>query len=110
MKSRRQVLRVVAGAAVLPVLPSNAVSYSPKVLHADEMRLLSVLVDLIIPRTNTPGANDAGVPVWIDEALSADVALRSRFRNGLNWLNAEARNRFRVPFTGLSEHDQASLL
>jgi gluconate 2-dehydrogenase gamma chain len=110
MKSRRQVLRVVAGATVLPVLPSSAASYSPKVLHADEMRLLSVLVDLIIPRTNTPGANDAGVPVWIDEALSADVALRSRFRNGLDWLNAEARNQFQVPFTELSEHNQASLL
>jgi len=111
MKSRRQVLQAVAGAAVLPVLPLSAAQvYSPKALNACEMRLLSVLVDLIIPRTDTPGATDAGVPVWIDDALSSDAPVLARCRSGLTWLDAEARTRFHAPFIELSEHDQTALL
>jgi hypothetical protein len=111
MKSRRQVLRAVAGATVLPVLSVSAAPNSgPKVLHSDEMRLLSALVDLIIPRTDTPSATDAGVPAWLDEAFSADVQLLARFRAGLRSLDTEARSRFRAPFGELSEHDQTIIL
>jgi hypothetical protein len=111
MKSRRQVLRAVVGAAVVPVLSLNAApSRGPKVLHSDEMRLVSVLVDLIIPRTDTPSATDSGVPAWLDEAFSANIELLARFRAGLRSLDTEARSRFRAPFAKLSEHDQTIIL
>jgi len=58
-------------------------AYTTRVLSAEEMQKLARLVDLIIPRTDTPGATDAHVPEFIDRKLSGDAALRERFLDGL---------------------------
>lgn len=42
-----------------------------------------MLVDLIIPHTDTPGATDAHVPEFIDRKLSLDSELKERFLAGL---------------------------
>lgn len=60
-----------------------AAAYTTKVLSVDEMKKLAALVDLIIPRTDTPGASDAHVPEFIDRKLSLDAALKERFLDGL---------------------------
>ena len=39
-------------------------------LSADEMRTVTAMADQIIPRTDTPGAVDAGVPAFIDKMLT----------------------------------------
>ena len=57
--------------------------YTPKVFSPDEMKHVAALVDLIIPRTDTPGASDAHVPEFIDRKLSLDTALREKFMAGL---------------------------
>lgn len=65
--------------------------YKPKFFTALEYAALTKLVDLIIPRTDTPGASDAGVPRIIDSGVRPQV--RQAWRSGL------------APYKGLSEAD-----
>jgi hypothetical protein len=68
--------------------PATAPAYKPKTLTPGEMDLVARLSDLIIPRTDTPGASDAGVPEFIDRRLSASASLTTAFRRGLALLDA----------------------
>lgn len=82
MPSRRDALRVLAATAALPALP-RAQSLEPKFFSKDEFAVLSVLCDLMIPRTSTPGAADAGVPLMIDEDMAEDTADGKILREGI---------------------------
>ena len=62
---------------------SAPVAYTTRVFSPDELKRVATLVDLIIPRTDTPGASDAHVPEFIDRKLSLDAALKERFLTGL---------------------------
>ena len=80
---RREVLRLLAGSAaslaLAPLTPSERLALGSK-LHADtraggaldpaQRALVSDLVETILPRTDTPGALDAGVPEFIDRMLA----------------------------------------
>jgi hypothetical protein len=90
--TRREALVIIAGAAKAHAQHRHAdeaatpsakdAPYKPKTLTASEMELVAKLSDLMIPRTETPGASDAGVPEYIDRHLehSPDTAI---FRRGL---------------------------
>jgi Gluconate 2-dehydrogenase subunit 3 len=86
--TRRDLLLTIA--AAVPVAAqhehpdtSAAVAYTTRVFSAEEMKRVATLVDLIIPRTDTPGASDAHVPEFIDRKLSLDDSLKERFLAGL---------------------------
>ncbi len=66
--------------------------WTPEVLTMDQVELLEALVDVIVPATDTPGAREAGVVVFIDTVLSS-------------WLDPEDRDRF---LAGLAEIDTAA--
>jgi hypothetical protein len=89
VSTRRDLLKSIAAAAtVSPAAaqhehPEVATSYTLKVFSPDEMKQVSRLVDLIIPRTDTPGASDAHVPEFIDRKLSLNAELKDRFLAGL---------------------------
>ncbi len=70
--------------------------YKPKFFTAAEYAALTELVDLIIPRTDTPGASDAGVPRIIDSGVRPQS--RQAWRSGL------------ALYRGLSEADQLARL
>jgi hypothetical protein len=96
-RSRRQLIQATAAsAAAFPILkaqqtphphaaPSSsaAAAYKPKWATADEMKLIGELADLIIPRTDTPGASDARVQEFIDSALAHDPKRQAMFREGM---------------------------
>jgi hypothetical protein len=80
-------------------------------LDLDQARLLSQLCDLILPRTATPGALDAGVPEWIDLALSVDEPEEQlAFLGGLDWIDRRANDISSRPFLELPEEEQIALL
>ncbi len=61
------------------------------------------MTELIIPRTRTPGAIDAGVPEFIDRACSRSSELGARLREGLGQLASKG-------FAGMDESKRAALL
>src|SRR5260370_2595748 len=81
-KSRRTVLKTVAGASLLPILPA-AERYKWKVVKPDERKSLMELIDVIIPRTDTPGASDVKVHEYIDFQLANNPARAKLFHEGL---------------------------
>ena len=82
--------------------------YKAKFFTAAEFETLADLVDLIIPRTDTPGAKDAGVHRIIDSGVKP--ADRKAWRDGLRWLEAEARGRHAGRFLTLAGAQKVALL
>lgn len=82
----------------------------PGLLAAPELDCLKALVDTIIPRTDTPGASDAGVPAAIDRRLAANPELAERFRAGLKALDADAHSRFGSAFSSATPRQQIEIL
>lgn len=60
--------------------------YEPKALSEGQFKILTTLVDMIIPATDTPGAIDVGVDRMIDEVLSENDNARVEFLSGLSQL------------------------
>jgi hypothetical protein len=64
-----------AALAFLQTSPAQAqggvVVTAPKFLTAAEWALVAEIAEIMIPKTDTSGARDAGVPMFIDSALAA---------------------------------------
>lgn len=121
--SRRRVLGAGAGAAAAAALPSvlsrsaavhaAAVdpSWTPRFFTPEQGQTVATLCDLILPRTRTPSATDAGVHEYIDEALSvADGDEQLEFLGGLAWLEQRASKTHGSGFGALSKDQQVELL
>jgi hypothetical protein len=122
--NRREVLQRVAalmgGAisapAVFAVLNGYAKEagpdWKPAVLGEEGLAIVSRIVDIMIPRTDTPGALDVGVPAFIDGMLkdiySQDA--RDRFMQGLRDFDAAAREAQHKPFVKLPLQEQKALV
>jgi gluconate 2-dehydrogenase gamma chain len=87
------------------VLPS-----APQFFKGADWETVRRIADLIIPRTETPGALDAGAPLYIDLVVSRDAAQQETFRSGLDWLASETSRRFHRIFTELSQDQQLEIL
>ena len=106
--------------AVAPASPDNeftpsrfhpiAAGTSPKAFTAKQFAVLTVLVDMIIPRTNTSGASDAGVHWYIDTIAAAKPDVRAKLGQGLDWLDEESNRRFSSGFAQANESDRSHLL
>ncbi|HEV2178049.1 MAG TPA: gluconate 2-dehydrogenase subunit 3 family protein [Terriglobia bacterium] len=96
---------------------------SPQAFTAAEFRKLAALVDTILPRTETAGAVDAGVPWFIDQVATVKPAVRETIKAGVLWLDQHvqqesqrsfaeadeaARNRVVTRISDLPESDQES--
>ena len=113
---RRHALKgivTIAGASIaLPGLTSLAgCSSAPPTLQA-HTELLTAIVDRIIPKTDTPGAVDAGVPQYIAEVFAQFFTQdqQSAFVDGLVDLDAAAQSELGQAFTSASAIQQDAAL
>jgi gluconate 2-dehydrogenase gamma chain len=84
--SASTVTALLSGCDVSPPSPE----WTPSALSREQVELLGVVVDRIIPPTDTPGARDVGVPAFIDLLLDrwAEPEERVRFLDGLDGLDS----------------------
>lgn len=75
--------------------------YRPKFFTKEEFETMAVLVDLVIPRTDTPGARDANAHRIIDGSVRP--AQRAAWRDGLRWIASQK-------FTSMSQEQQIAVL
>ena len=81
-------------------------------LTTRELNVLGSLTDAIIPRTDTPGARDAGVPQYI-EMILAEFTPSDRveiFRSQLHWISSWLERQDAPSLQDLADEKRNSLL
>jgi hypothetical protein len=82
------------------------------ILSASQRAVVSGVADVMIPRTDTPGALDVGVPAFIDLMLR-DVYIpadRERYLTGLAAFDAAARSQHGQTFVALEPTQRVALV
>jgi len=87
----------------------------PRVLTPEEKRTVTVLGDIIVPADEFgPAASAVGVPDFIDEWVSAPYEQQQKdgkmIREGLAWIDGEAKKRFGKGYADSAAADQTALL
>ena len=87
-------------------------AWAPVLLSAEQAALLPELVDVIIPRTDTPGAKDALVHVFVDLYVKDcyPAPQRAMFLDGFAALEAAARSQYGRAFAALTGAERLALL
>lgn len=86
------------------------INWKPVFFTEDQGILISQVADIIIPKTDTPGASEAGVPAFIDLMLK-DIYSdkdKTRFMDGLKTFEEGAVKAYGDPFIELSPEDQTA--
>lgn len=121
---RREALRrtallmggVVSAPAIMGVLQGckakPGLAWKPLFLNEDQASVVSDVAEIIIPRTDTPGAKDVGVPGFIDQMLKEVYSAedQKRFTEGLQAFNEEAKKAYGEDFAGLDDEDKAAFV
>lgn len=133
MQSRRDALRLFAiTPAALPALgltpqqdkevntqpghphsaPSAPVSATPQqtFFQPAEFQAIEAMTERIIPRSDTPGAKDAGVTHLIETSLASSPDLIGTYRSGIADLNAVSIRVYGSEFAALTDEQQVAVL
>ena len=82
-----------------------------KFFTPEQDELVTVLAELIIPETDTPGARAAKVNEQIDLVLIDETSeVQQDFLDGLRWIDTQSRGRFGLTFLEASAEQQTELL
>ena len=88
------------------------INWTPEFLTNDQGILISQLSEIIIPKTDTPGAKDVGVPGFIDQMLK-DVYSKEeqdRFITGLKEFDETAKTESGDNFVDMNSGDQVAFV
>lgn len=90
---------------------AGAAPWTPKVLSAHQNETVTTLCELIIPRTDTPGAREAQVNRFIDSVLQeAPPTDRTAFLKGLAWMDGRSKALFGKDVLSATAEEQTALL
>src|SRR5215472_1303432 len=122
--NRREALRLLATATALGLETPKAVAIlrdarallqtqpGRRTLSSDQNEIVTAIAEMIIPRTETPGASDADVPAFIDLIVTEwyNDEQRAHFRDGLADIDVRAHHEFTKNFVECSPAQQAEIL
>lgn len=92
-------------------LERDAKLFKEQFFNKHEMKTISVLADIIIPKDAQSGsASEAGVPDFIEFMAKDQPNLQTPLRGGLLWLDAQAKRRFEKTFTGCSDAQRIEIV
>jgi hypothetical protein len=121
---RRNVLKLLAGAAALPMLSRDVLAMfreayqelpattALKTLNPHQNATVTTIAEMIIPKTSTPGATDARVNEFIDLILTDWCATDEKaiFLDGLADVDVRSRKKFGSDFVDGTPQQQTELL
>ena len=121
---RREVLRILATGSLLQLAPANlfavlgearrliASQAALRTLNPHQYATVKTMAEMIIPRTDTPGAADVGVAEFIDLMLTEwyDEEEMRRFLAGLADMDSRSQARFAKDFVDGSSAEQSHTL
>ena len=121
---RREVLKksviAAAGIGALPNLfillescgPERLTNYQPVFLSIEQYDTVWQIAELILPRTDSPGANDVAVAPYIDLLYSEFFGEQDlkKYETGLNTFMKNCMARFGKSFVELDENSQITIL
>lgn len=118
--NRREALLLLAGTAAVPeslkamgrAVHARVRAGTLRTLTAHQNETVATIAELIIPKTDTPGARDAGVPAFIDVMLAdwADDEQRQMFTTGLANVDERSRSAYGKTFVTCTADQQAEIL
>ncbi len=105
--SASAIFGVMSGCKAEPVL-----DWTPSFFTTSEGSIIENMVECILPRTDTPGALDAGVHAFIDKMMADFYQEKEQlaFRKALKRVDEDAKKDFGKNFTALSDEQQKELL
>ena len=84
---------------------------SEKFFDDHEMKTISILADIIIPKDETSGsATDAGVPAFIEFIAKDMPDYQTPLRGGIKWLDIQTLKRFNSDFASCTPEQQIELV
>lgn len=88
----------------------QGIDWKPVFLDNDQASIVTDVAEIIIPRTETPGAKDVGVPGFIDQMLHEVYSAEDQeyFLSGLKEFNELADKEYGDAFADLDEDDQVA--
>lgn len=106
-----------------PVAPTFTIDRTPAELEREqkllsetffdehEMKTISILSDIIIPKDETSGsATDAAVPAFIEFIVKDMPRHQTPMRGGLKWLDIQSMKRFNADFASCSSTQQIEMV
>jgi gluconate 2-dehydrogenase gamma chain len=103
---------VVSAPAIMGILKGckaePKIDWKPEFLAQDQAGIVSEVAEIIIPKTDTPGAKEVGVPGFIDNILKDCYSKedQDRFTTGLVSFNEEAQKAYGDAFMDLEPEQQ----
>jgi hypothetical protein len=122
---RRDVVRLLATGAALQLAPRKLMAVmrearalvaeqksSPRTLNPHQYATVTAMAELIIPRTDTPGARDVGTSDFIDLMLTEwyEEPQRKHFLDGLAGVDSRTKGLFGRSFVDVSAEQQSEIL
>jgi len=94
---------ILAGCKASPEL-----TYKPDFFNEEQAGIISELAETIIPKTDTPGAKDAGVPGFIDKILKQCYSKedQDRFLSGIGEFDKRSKEKHGDSFIYLDKEKQ----
>jgi gluconate 2-dehydrogenase gamma chain len=82
-----------------------------KFFDEHEMKTISILTDIIIPKDDTSGsATDAGVPEFIEFIAKDMPRYQLPLRGGLKWLDVQALKQYNTDFASLTPEQRIGIV